>query len=346
MDKNTIEIRSDTIRTKKCFSFIICVTLIITFIYQISSTNTTLPNFAVTMKTMIKVKNINVTKSNISKIAFLFLTRDKLLRPDIWGNLFANKHDKKYYNIYVHCKFCDKINEDQPYLFDNIIPKHLLIRDANRRIFPLVEASNALFKTAFNHDKNNQKFILLSEGHIPLYNISTIYSKLIVNNRSYYATHIGHRWRYNLIKKNYISKLMNTSNFNSTPFENVFVPFNHFMYTSQWIVLDRYLINYLLKYESYWNQFYRQVVCVPDENYYSTLFEKYLTKQQKNELIIDKTLTYLEMSYPGKLKKDQGHPRIFKNISSNFIKKLRNDSYLFLRKVNQHTKINISYLNF
>eukprot|EP01083_Nonionella_stella_P211860 765597_1 len=66
------------------------------------------------------------------KIAFLYLTRDYIETPKVYDRFFANDNHKPYYSIYVHPKFPDNITNKQPYVYNNILPKHLIINNTAR----------------------------------------------------------------------------------------------------------------------------------------------------------------------------------------------------------------------
>lgn len=290
-------------------------------------------------------KNVNII---YYKIAFLFLTIDNMLAPKIWDKFFENKENEKFYNIYVNAKYSHKISKDQWYLYNNILPTHLLVNNTKRKKLSLVRASNILFKTAYNDDILNQKFILLSESHVPLYNFNKIYTKLIDNNNIDNISYIKKAYktrdlqtiqnRYFKIKNQFFRNHENES-MTLNDFETEFVDFTHFIPSYQWIVLDRYLITtYLLKYKNGWNKYFEDVLCTPDENYYSTLFSKYMDNENEwNKYIKDIYLTFVVMM-------ENGHARKLYYLSMNDINKLRNNSYLFLRKINKYTRVDITYL--
>ncbi len=97
-------------------------------------------------------------------------------------------------------------------------------------------------------------------------------------------------------------------------FLNKFVPRDICIHTTQWIILDRSIIEkYLLKYEHYWKQFYKGCnQSFADEDYYSNMLGT--------------------------------HAWYFNNVSNKWIDELRNDGYLFLRKINESSQIDVDYL--
>eukprot|EP01084_Bolivina_argentea_P095455 171616_1 len=281
------------------------------------------------------------------KIAFLYLTRDYIETPKVYDRFFANDNHKPYYSIYVHPKFPDNITNKQPYVYNNILPKHLIINNTARFTYSLVDASNALFKYALN-DKLNKKFVLLSETTIPLYNFNTIYDKLMYNNNNFsWGLQQGTQgkgkclWQaYNGIKHHAIS--INGLGMRKREFIRKFMRRKSCLHTTQWIILDRSIIeNYLLKYEYYWAQFYKDVhLSFANEDYYSNMLVKFMKSEHEKKSIKPKGVTY----YLFRPNEREGHAAYFNNVSNQWIDQLRDDGYLFLRKVNQSSIIDLDYL--
>lgn len=104
------------------------------------------------------------------KIAFLFLTLDNINHPIYWNNYINNKN----INIYVHAKNPDKITI--PWMKENIIKN--TVETAWGYI---VEAYILLLKTAFEN-KENIKFITISESCIPIKSFNSLYQFLKSDN--------------------------------------------------------------------------------------------------------------------------------------------------------------------
>ncbi|KAJ3700830.1 hypothetical protein LUZ61_004535 [Rhynchospora tenuis] len=137
----------------------------------------------------------HLPSNRIPKVAFLFLTRGDLPLAPFWDEFFKG-HDGMY-SIYVH--------PDPAY--NGSVPKNSVF--FGRRIpsqsarwgqINMIEAERRLIANALL-DPANERFVLLSESCIPLYNFTTIYTYLVNSNVSYvgsgYDTGPGGIGRYN-----------------------------------------------------------------------------------------------------------------------------------------------------
>ncbi|XP_066374712.1 glycosyltransferase BC10-like [Miscanthus floridulus] len=122
----------------------------------------------------------------VPKVAFLFLARGDLpLRP-LWEKFFQG-HDGLY-SIYVHAdpSYTGSPPEDSVF-YDRMIRSQntswgdVTLVDAARRL-----VANALL------DLGNQRFALLSESCIPLYNFTTVYALLTGSNTSFVDSFVNH----------------------------------------------------------------------------------------------------------------------------------------------------------
>ena len=112
----------------------------------------------------------------MSRIAFLFLTIDNINYPAFWEKYFENNYDK--INIYCHPK--NPKNVTIPWLKKNIIPD--LVETGWGYI---TNAYFNLLSTAMK-DKDNIKFITISESCIPLVPFNKLYYNLTENpDKSY-----------------------------------------------------------------------------------------------------------------------------------------------------------------
>ena len=109
------------------------------------------------------------------KIAFLFLTIDQPYFTQAWEKYFENNQEK--YNIYIHPKNKDSITHK---LFkNNIVPN---IKTTNWGF--LIEAQISLLETALLQDKDNKKFILVSDSCLPIKNFDDLYNFLNTNKKN------------------------------------------------------------------------------------------------------------------------------------------------------------------
>ncbi|XP_062208329.1 glycosyltransferase BC10-like [Phragmites australis] len=115
----------------------------------------------------------------VPKVAFMFLVRGELpLRP-LWEKFFTG-HDGLY-SIYVHAhpSYTGSPPTDSVF-YNRMIPsQRTKWGDAS-----LVEAERRLMANALL-DLDNERFALLSEACIPIYNFSTVYTFLTGSNTSF-----------------------------------------------------------------------------------------------------------------------------------------------------------------
>ena len=129
------------------------------------------------------------------KIAFLFLTIDDLLFPQIWEYYFKNNFDK--INIYCHPKYPEKINTK--WLKKSVVKKLTKTKWGH-----FTNAIINLFKAALL-DKDNQKFIIVSESCLPIKSFTKLYYFLKNDNIKTSYIHLRKFDDVNIIK----SKLPN-----------------------------------------------------------------------------------------------------------------------------------------
>ena len=102
------------------------------------------------------------------KIAFLFLTINDINFPEIWENYFKDNYDK--ISIYCHPKHPE--NVETPWLKKNII-KNLTTTEWGHFTNAIIN----LLKAALN-DKNNIKFMIVSESCLPIKSFKKFYNML------------------------------------------------------------------------------------------------------------------------------------------------------------------------
>jgi len=112
----------------------------------------------------------------MTKIAFLFLTIDNINHPSFWEEYFKNNDDK--INIYCHPK--NPENVTIPWLKKNIISK--IVETGWGYI---TSAYFNLLAAALN-DKDNTKFITISESCIPLIPFDKLYNDIMKDPKKSY----------------------------------------------------------------------------------------------------------------------------------------------------------------
>ncbi|XP_050203305.1 glycosyltransferase BC10-like [Mercurialis annua] len=224
----------------------------------------------------------------VPKIAFLFLTRGDLPFAPLW-DLFFKGHEG-FYSVYVHSNpsFNGSLPNSDSVFHQRIIPS----KEVQWGMITLVEAERRLLANALL-DFSNQRFVLLSESCIPLFNFSTIYNYLINSTKSYVQVYdlpnaVG-RGRYN-------PKMKPT------------IRLDQWRKGSQWFEMDRELAVEVVSDRKYFPLFHKlcKGSCYSDEHYLPTLvYIKYGMRSTNS------TLTWVDWSKGGP------HPNRFGKMSVN-----------------------------
>ncbi|XP_072964140.1 glycosyltransferase BC10-like [Typha angustifolia] len=232
----------------------------------------------------------------VPKVAFLFLAKGGLPFAPLWEKFF--KGHEGLYSIYVHSD--PSFNGSEPkdsVFYDRRIPSKVVewgkpnMMEAERRLL-----ANALL------DLSNQRFVLLSESCIPLFNFSTVYSYLINSSMIYIESYdlpggTG-RGRYN-------RRL------------NPLVKLDQWRKGSQWFEMDRLLAIEVVadqKYFPAFGRFCNQRACYMDEHYLPTFLNlRYWWA------IANRSLTWVDWSKGG------AHPASFSRtvVTIEFLERLR-----------------------
>ncbi|GMH10447.1 hypothetical protein Nepgr_012288 [Nepenthes gracilis] len=231
----------------------------------------------------------------VPKIAFMFLTKGPLPLSPLWEKFFHGYEGR--YSIYVH---------PHP-SYNQSFPKNSVFH--GRRIpskevkwgeFSMLEAERRLLASALL-DFSNQRFVLLSESCIPLYNFSTVYSYLINSDRTYVEAYdlpgpVG-RGRYSPRMKRHIA-------------------LSQWRKGSQWFQMDRRLAIEVVSDGKYINLFRRfcKNSCYGDEHYLPTLVSIGFWGRNSN-----RSLTWVDWSRGGP------HPATFgrAQVSVELLERLR-----------------------
>ncbi|KAI4350934.1 hypothetical protein L6164_005337 [Bauhinia variegata] len=250
------------------------------------------------------------------RVAFLFLTKGPVLLAPLWERFF--KGHKGFYSIYVHSD--PSFNQTEPessVFYDRRIPSKV-VRWGE---FNMIEAERRLLANALL-DISNQRFALLSESCIPLFNFSNIYNYLMNSNETFveafdFPGAVG-RGRYN-------------------PRMRPYVHLSQWRKGSQWFQIDRELATEIVSDRRYFpvlKRYCRHSGC-GEEHYMPTLVSIKFWRSNSN-----RTLTWVDWSKGGI------HPsRCLRNyVTMDFLERLRNGSkceyngkttnvcYLFARK--------------
>nr|GME06553.1 glycosyltransferase BC10-like [Ipomoea batatas] len=257
----------------------------------------------------------------VPKVAFMFLARGALPMAPLWEMFFSG--NAGLFSVYVHSSD-PSYNETEPpesvFHGRRIPSKGVEWGKAN-----MIEAERRLLANALL-DFSNERFILLSEACIPLFNFSTIYSHVMNSNETFIEVYdlpgpVG-RGRYSA----QMSPIIKLKDWRKG---------------SQWFEMDRRLALEVISDKTYFPLFqsYCTGPCYSDEHYLPTLMNIKLGQGNSN-----RTLTWVDWAKGGP------HPTKFNrnDVTVDFLHKLRNGStckyngekttmcHLFARKFTPH----------
>ncbi|PSS04688.1 DNA polymerase epsilon subunit B like [Actinidia chinensis var. chinensis] len=206
------------------------------------------------------------------KIAFLFLARRDLPIDFLWGSFFENA-DVANFSVYVHSEpgfVFDESTTRSAFFYNRELPNSIQVGWGEAS---MIQAERLLLEAALE-DPANQRFVLLSDSCVPLYNFSYIYSYLMASPRSFVDSFLDKKeGRYN-------------------PKMSPVIPKNKWRKGSQWISLVRSHAEVVVDDEVIFPMFkklckrrplmdaskgkqniklQKQHNCIPDEHYVQTL---------------------------------------------------------------------------
>ncbi|OVA10204.1 Glycosyl transferase [Macleaya cordata] len=253
----------------------------------------------------------------VPKVAFMFLTRGPLPLVPLWERFF--KGHEALFSIYIHTPpgyILDVSNTSA--FYGRQIPSldvqwgGITLADAERRLL-----ANALL------DFSNERFVLLSESCIPVYNFPTVYKYLIDSVRSFVDSYDDpSRYGRGRYSKNMYPE----------------IKLKQWRKGSQWFEMNRFLAVYIISDTKYYRVFRKHCKpsCYPDEHYLPTYLNMFFQTLNSN-----RSVTWVDWSKGGP------HPATFgeSDITQGFIESIRNNGtvcsynseqtsvcYLFARK--------------
>jgi len=241
------------------------------------------------------------------KIAFCFLTYDVIIRNDIW-NRFFNGVDPNKYIVFIHPK--NRI--DGFYTFQYQYVKNPIYTKSKTDI-SIVKATLQLLKEAYTEDNSITHFIFLSQSCIPLYNFQKIYEKISAMNMSVISC----------IQKN----KLNRYNSLDPNMKRYIHPYLFFKQQPN-MVLTREDVMRFIK-EDY-TEYFRGLEC-PDEHYFINIMINLFKTKFKIKQI---TFCNPDLSRTQALE--------FNNINNDFLNKVRDLGFLFIRKIEKNSNIDLS----
>ncbi|KAA3453198.1 Core-2/I-branching beta-1,6-N-acetylglucosaminyltransferase family protein [Gossypium australe] len=229
------------------------------------------------------------------KVAFMFLSRGSLPLAPLWEKFFMGHEG--LYSIYIHTspEFIDEPPTTSVFYKRKIPSKPVhwgtaSMVDAERRLL-----ANALLDCA------NQRFVLLSEACIPLFNFTTVYNYLIKSRQSFIGSfddpRVTGRGRYN-------KRMWPT------------VSLANWRKGSQWFEVNRNLTVEILSDEKYYPIFRNHCIppCYVDEHYVPTL-----VNIMSPEVNSNRSITWVDWSKGGP------HPKQYvrKDVSMALLNQIR-----------------------
>ncbi|KAI6683422.1 hypothetical protein NL676_029335 [Syzygium grande] len=235
----------------------------------------------------------------VPKVAFLFLTRGPLPLAPLWERFFRG-HDGLF-SIYVHSNPAFNATLDGGESEGSVFHgRRIPSKEVQWGGFNMIEAERRLLANALL-DISNQRFVLLSESCIPLFNFTTVYSYLVGSAKSFIEAYdlpgpVG-RGRYN--------RRMRPT-----------IQIGQWRKGSQWFEMDRGLAIEAVSDTKYISVFRRfcKGSCYSDEHYLPTFVSIVFWRRNSN-----RSLTWVDWSRGGP------HPTRFSRgqVTIELLKRLR-----------------------
>lgn len=211
----------------------------------------------------------------VPKVAFLFLTKGPLFMAPLWEKFF--KGHEGLYSIYVHSNPSYNESEPESPVFHG---RRIPSQEVEWGKVNMIEAERRLLANALL-DLSNQRFVLLSESCIPLFNFSTIYSYLINSTQNFV---MAYDEPSSVGRGRYISHMHPT------------ITLKQWRKGSQWFEMDRELAVEVVSDQKYFPLFQKhcRTSCYADEHYLSTFVSIKFWETNSN-----RSLTWVDWSKGG-----------------------------------------------
>ncbi|XP_054776980.1 glycosyltransferase BC10-like isoform X2 [Prosopis cineraria] len=238
--------------------------------------------------------------TRIPKLAFMFLTRGPLPMLPLWERFFQGHEE--LFNIYVHVPPGYTLNVSN---FSVFYGRQIPSQDVSWGTVSLADAERRLLGNALL-DFSNERFILLSESCIPVYNFPTVYRYLTDSIHSFVESYDDpSRYGRGRYSRNMLPHIQ----------------LKHWRKGSQWFEVRRAVAVFLVSDTKYYNLFrkYCKPACYPDEHYIPTFLNLFYGPMNAN-----RTVTWVNWSMGGP------HPATYgrENITVRFLQAIRNNGTL------------------
>nr|CAD1834902.1 unnamed protein product [Ananas comosus var. bracteatus] len=264
------------------------------------------------------------------KIAFLFLARSNLPLDFVWHAFFQNAEVGNY-SIYVHSEpgfVLDRSTTRSAFFYDRQLKESVKVSWGEST---MIEAERRLLATALE-DPANQRFALISDSCVPLYNFSYVYNYLMSSSKSFVDSFLDKKeGRYN-------------------PKMSPAIPKEKWRKGSQWIAVVRKHAEVIVADNAVYPIFKRHCKrrlgldvgrknapksaaekehnCIPDEHYVQTL----LSMNELEHEIERRTLTYTSWNQSSNhMDKKTWHPMTFEyaDASPQHIKEIKSINHVY-----------------
>ncbi|XP_066350996.1 glycosyltransferase BC10-like [Miscanthus floridulus] len=253
----------------------------------------------------------------VPKVAFLFMVRGPIPFVPLWDKFFRGHQG--LYSVYVHTVPDYKLNVSKSSAFYG---RQIPSEEVSWGSITLVDAEKRLLANALL-DFSNERFVLLSESCIPVFNFPTVYEYLINSAHSFVES-------YN------IDTPQCAGRYNRRMAPHIMA--HQWRKGSEWFELNRELAVQIVADYKYYSIFRKHCrpSCYPDEHYIPTYLHLF-----HGPLSANRTVTWVDWSRGGP------HPASYgaADITEEFIQAIRNNGtqcfynskptsvcYLFARK--------------
>lgn len=265
------------------------------------------------------------------KIAFIALTYDTFQKEELMSRFFDERYSDRF-NLYIH----PKEDRNAGSLFTNhFIPYSDRVHDTAWGYFSLVEATIALLRHALQ-DGANQKFILISDSHLPLYNIDRMCD--ILWDQSPITS-------FAVLAENSLATYRFYKMLKIQPSRAIVIPFSpkDALFSSQWFVCTRDAAQqFVTAYERHHDQFRKDVLTLADECWFGTMANHLKIPWQ------DRSFCFSDWNWETEQYMiDRGckqNPHTFGIVTHTDIDKYRKEGNVFIRKIHSSTVVDEDYL--
>lgn len=264
------------------------------------------------------------------KIAFLFLARNNLPLDFLWQSFFQSADEDKF-SVYIHSRpgfVFDESSTKCAFFYGRQLSKSVEVLWGESS---MIQAEQLLLEAALQ-DHANQRFVLISDSCVPMYNFSYIYNYVMSSSKSF------------------VDSFLDTKEGRYNPKMSPTIPKGKWRKGSQWITLVRRHAEIVVDDDLVFPIFKRyckrrppldldgklnhqKVVqkehnCIPDEHYMQTL----LAMCNLEDELERRTLTYTEWNQSAtKMEGQAWHPITFKyaNASPQHINKIKGINHIY-----------------